>query len=66
MHKRQLLDIADLGLAHQDMLEGMAWGPPLPDGRRSLLLVSDDNFDQFGMGQVTQVLALAVGEMDCP
>ncbi|MCY1274707.1 Esterase-like activity of phytase [compost metagenome] len=66
LHKRQLLDIADLGLAHQDMLEGMAWGPPLPDGRRSLLLVSDDNFDQFGMGQVTQVLALAVGEMDCP
>jgi hypothetical protein len=66
LRKRQLLDIADLGLAHQDMLEGMAWGPPLPDGRRSLLLVSDDNFDQFGMGQVTQVLALAVGEMDCP
>lgn len=65
LHKRQLLEIADLGLAHQDMLEGMAWGPRLPDGRRSLVLVSDDNFDQFGMGQVTQVLALAFDEAGC-
>ena len=26
--------------------EGMGFGPPLPDGSRTLLLVSDDNFSQ--------------------
>jgi hypothetical protein len=40
-----------------DNYEAMALGPALPDGRRTLLLVSDDN---FGADQVTRVLALAV------
>ena len=40
-----------------DNYEAMALGPVLPDGRRSLLLVSDDN---FGSDQVTRVLALAM------
>ena len=39
-----------------DNFEGLALGPPLPDGRRVLLLVSDDN---FGATQVTRVIALA-------
>jgi hypothetical protein len=47
--KTLLLDLADVKglspeLAGLDNFEGMAFGPPLPDGGRTLLLVSDDNF----------------------
>jgi hypothetical protein len=40
-----------------DNVEGMALGPRLPDGRRALLLLSDDN---FGRAQVTRLVALSV------
>jgi hypothetical protein len=63
MRKRLLLDLADaasaLGLAAIDNIEGAAWGPRLPDGRPTLLLVSDDNFSPR---QVTQWLWFAVAE----
>ena len=36
-------------------LEGIAFGPDLPDGDRTLVLVSDDNFHPF---QQTQIVAL--------
>lgn len=39
-----------------DNVEGMTFGPMLADGRRSLVMVSDDN---FSAKQVTQVLAFA-------
>lgn len=40
-----------------DNFEGMTLGPDLPDGRRSLLLISDDN----GLSlQVTRIIVLAV------
>lgn len=55
--KRFLFDAADLGLSTVDNLEGMTWGPKLPDGERSLILVSDNNFSAT---QVTQFVALAV------
>ncbi len=47
--KTLLLDLADVKglsaeLAQLDNFEGMAFGPVLADGSRSLLLVSDDNF----------------------
>ena len=48
--KTLLLDLADVaGLSPDlaptlDNFEGMAFGPRLPDGRASLMLVSDDNF----------------------
>lgn len=54
--KRLLLDLATLGI-RPDNLEAMALGPSLPDGRRLLVLLSDDNFSPV---QVTQVLAFAV------
>jgi hypothetical protein len=38
-----------------DNLEGMTFGPDLPDGDRTLVLVSDDNFQPF---QQTQIVAL--------
>ena len=42
--KRLLLDLATLGI-RLDNLEGITWGPRLPNGHRSLVMVSDDNFN---------------------
>ncbi|HKN55821.1 MAG TPA: esterase-like activity of phytase family protein [Amycolatopsis sp.] len=55
--KRLLLDLADFPLSTVDNVEGMTWGPRLPGGERSLVLVSDNN---FASTQVTQFIALAV------
>jgi hypothetical protein len=38
-----------------DNIEGLAWGPPLPDGSPTLVLVSDNNFELL---QQTQIMAL--------
>ena len=56
--KTLLLDFAKLGLP-LDNFEGMAFGPPLADGRRALVLVSDDNFNPDL--QKSFVLVLAAG-----
>ncbi|MDJ0517986.1 MAG: esterase-like activity of phytase family protein [Trichodesmium sp. MO_231.B1] len=50
--KELLLDLRNLELI-SDNIEGMTFGPKLPDGRRSLILISDNNFNPL---QVTQVL----------
>lgn len=52
--KRLVADFAQLGLARLDNTEGMAWGPRRPNGRRTLVVVSDDNFNPM---QVTQFAA---------
>lgn len=52
--KRFVADFAQLGLSRLDNTEGMCWGPRLPSGRRSLVVVSDDN---FSARQVTQFAA---------
>ena len=52
--KTEVLDLNTLGLT-LDNLEGMTFGPRLADGRRSLLIVSDNNFTP---GQVVAVPAL--------
>jgi 3-phytase len=55
--KRLILDVeADLGI-EPDNIEGMAFGPVLPDGRVPLILVSDNN---FAASQATQFIVLAV------
>ncbi|MFN2115952.1 MAG: phytase [Anaerolineae bacterium] len=54
--RRLVADIEELGI-EPDNLEGMTLGPMLPDGRRSLLLVSDNN---FSASQTTQFIALAL------
>ncbi|QIZ71901.1 esterase-like activity of phytase family protein [Oxynema aestuarii] len=56
VEKRLVLDLNSLGIP-LDNLEGMTWGPPLPDGRRSLVLVSDNNFNPF---QFTQIIVFSV------
>src|SRR5205085_5758937 len=52
--KRLVADFAQLGLSRLDNTEGMCWGPRLPNGHRSLVVVSDDNFNAR---QVTQFAA---------
>jgi len=52
VRKRLMLDLAELGI-ELDNIEGMTFGPRLPDGSRSLLMISDDNFRD---SQVTQLL----------
>jgi 3-phytase len=55
--KSLLLDLDTLGLP-LDNVEGMTLGPRLPDGRQSLVLVSDNN---FAAAQFTQFLLFALG-----
>ncbi len=54
--KTLLLDLSTLGIP-LDNVEGMTLGPRLPDGRRSLVLVSDNN---FAASQFTQFLLFAL------
>jgi hypothetical protein len=50
-----VLDKADIG--YVDNIEGISWGPKLANGHRSLILVSDNNFNP---DQRTQFLAFEV------
>ena len=55
--KRLILNVEeDLGI-EPDNIEGMAFGPALPDGRLPLILVSDNN---FAATQATQFIVLAI------
>ncbi len=58
LKKRLLLDLQDLNI-YLDNLEGMSIGPRLPDGSRSLLLISDDNFNDE---QTSQLLLFRLAE----
>ena len=58
MSKELLLNLDALGIP-LDNVEGMAFGPDLADGRRSLVLVSDNN---FAPAQFTQFLLFAFSE----
>jgi hypothetical protein len=52
--KTLVADFATLGLPRLDNTEGLCWGPRLAHGARSLVFVSDDNFNPL---QVTQFVA---------
>ncbi|MGD1701440.1 phytase [Dapis sp. BLCC M229] len=54
--KRLLLDFAELGIT-LDNDEGMTFGPVLPDGSQSLVVVSDNNFND---SQRTQFLGFSL------
>ena len=59
VRKTLLLQLpAKVGGLDLDNVEGMTRGPRLPDGRQSVLLVSDNNFTP---GLASQVLLLALG-----
>ena len=57
VQKRLLVDFADLPLSTVDNLEALAFGPMLDDGRQTLIIASDNNFNDT---QVTQFIALAL------
>ncbi|MEO8815105.1 MAG: esterase-like activity of phytase family protein [Mycobacterium sp.] len=58
MTKTLLADLSTTpGLSPLDNIEGITLGPRLPDGRRTVVLVSDDNFTP---GEVTQFLVFAM------
>jgi len=63
MTKRLVLDLSKLpelgsaALPKIDNIEGVSFGPDLPNGHRSLVLVSDNNFNP---DQITQFLAFEV------
>src|SRR6266487_2190184 len=54
--KKLLLNMDELG-RYTDNIEGVTFGPHLPNGHRTLLFVSDDNFSPF---QKTQFLLFEV------
>ena len=54
--KKLILNFDTLGIP-LDNLEGMSFGPSLADGRRSLVIISDNNFSKR---QFTQILVFAV------
>ncbi len=54
--QRRVFEFDDLGIPI-DNIEGMTFGPALPDGRQSLVVVSDNN---FSAGQFTQFVVLAL------
>ncbi|MDJ0745695.1 MAG: esterase-like activity of phytase family protein [Xenococcaceae cyanobacterium MO_167.B27] len=58
LRKKLVLNLTNLGI-YLDNLEGMTIGSRLPDGSRSLILVSDDNFNNE---QVTQLLLFRIRE----
>ena len=52
--KTLVADFASLGISRLDNSECLCWGPTLSNGRRSLVVLSDDNFSPI---QITQFLA---------
>ena len=51
LKKQLLFDLQDLGI-YLDNLEGITIGPRLSDGSKSLLLISDDNFNEEQINQL--------------
>lgn len=51
LRKKLLFNLQELGI-YLDNFEGMTLGPRLPDGSQSLLLISDDNFNDEQISQL--------------
>ncbi|MBW4561569.1 MAG: esterase-like activity of phytase family protein [Mojavia pulchra JT2-VF2] len=51
VQKKQLLDLRNLDVL-LDNIEGLTLGPKLPDGQRSLILISDNNFNALQRNQI--------------
>ena len=54
--KKLLLNMDDLGI-YIDNIEGVTFGPTLPDGKKSLLFIADNNFNPL---EKTQVLLFEI------
>lgn len=53
LKKEFLLDFSKSGAKHIDNIEGMTWGYPLSGNKKSILFVSDNNFNST---QITQLI----------
>ncbi len=64
VEKRLLLNFDQLRLpTGLDNIEGMAFGPVLPNGQQSLIIISDNNFNKFNPNPTptfTQIMSFAV------
>lgn len=58
--KRLVIDLNEAGVDPVDNIEALSWGPVLENGNRSLVVVSDNNFNPGD--QVTVFTALKVVE----
>lgn len=58
--KRLVIDLTEAGVDPVDNIEALSWGPVLENGNRSLVVVSDNNFNPGD--QVTVFIALKVVE----
>lgn len=56
--KRLVVDLNAAGVDPVGNIEGISWGPELENGNRSLVLVSDNNFNDT---QVSQLIVVEVG-----
>ncbi len=56
--KELVINLAETDLERVDNIEGMSWGPALENGNATLVLVSDNNFNDAT--QITQLLAFEV------
>lgn len=62
MKKEKLIDFEELFKNQKvENFEALAWGPTLPDGRKSLLVMSDNN---FSAKERTTLLVFAVKEVE--
>jgi hypothetical protein len=57
VNKKLVLDFSQTGLKKIDNIEGMCWGKDLPNGKKSIVFVSDDNFNER---QIFQILVFEV------
>ncbi|MDJ0678707.1 MAG: phytase [Xenococcaceae cyanobacterium MO_167.B52] len=62
VEKRLILDFSDLGII-LDNSEAVSFGETLPDGRQSIIVTSDNNFND---AQKTQFLAFAIDTKTIP
>jgi hypothetical protein len=60
--QREVFAFDSLGIPI-DNIEGLTFGPPMPDGRQTLIVVSDNNFNP---GQFTQFIVLAADISPAP
>ncbi len=56
--KKLLLNMDSLGI-YIDNIEGVTFGPTLPNGHRTLIFIADNNFDK---SEITQLLLFEVME----
>jgi hypothetical protein len=63
--KTLLVNMAKVGVT-ADNLEGMVLGPLLPNGKPSLLVISDDNFSAFNPPQINQFLLFELDVAPAP